>query len=159
MLKISRLADYAVSIMCALAKASKHCSANDIARMTNMTKTTASKILKLLTKGGLISSTRGAHGGYRLLQAPSEISLEAVVSAVDGPVALTACNTLEKDCAHLSCCEYQSNWRAINQVVASVLSSFSLADMMQPIKSNVAAKLGVEFKPVINIKIEDKHAK
>ena len=158
MLKVSRLADYAVSIMCTLAKQSEHCSANEIAVMTKMTKTTVSKVLKLLTRHGLICSTRGAQGGYSLAHQAEEITLEAIVSAVDGPVALTECSTVEKNCSVLACCEHRSNWQTINQLVTSVLSNFTLAEMMKPIKPNISAKFGV-YKPLINIEIEDRHAK
>ena len=49
------------------------------------------RIVALLKKAGLVESTRGAHGGYRLARAPEDIRMDEVVTALDGPVAPMAC--------------------------------------------------------------------
>jgi len=48
-------------------------------------------VLKDLGKAKLVASTRGVHGGYRLALDPADISVIDVVTAVDGPIRLTAC--------------------------------------------------------------------
>ena len=50
--------------------------------------------LKALQQGGILESTRGAQGGYRLARAASDISLGEIVSALEGPPALTGCASL-----------------------------------------------------------------
>ena len=47
--------------------------------------------LKALQQGGILESTRGALGGYRLARAAKDISLGEIVSALEGPPALTSC--------------------------------------------------------------------
>lgn len=157
MLKVSRLADYAVIIMCALAEHQEHCSASDIATLTKVAKTTVSKILKMLGKCGLIQAARGANGGYALLSPANEISLAAVVAAVDGPIALTECSTAKQNCSKLACCGVRPNWQFINTIVEDVLSHYSLADMMRPIKRHSITDAGVKFKPVIGIQVVNTH--
>ena len=51
----------------------------------------SAKVLKTLAAGDLVSSQRGAKGGYRLNRALSAIPIADVIEAVDGPIALTAC--------------------------------------------------------------------
>jgi Rrf2 family protein len=47
--------------------------------------------LKSLQQGGLLESTRGAQGGYRLARGASEISLGEIVAALEGAPTLTSC--------------------------------------------------------------------
>jgi Rrf2 family transcriptional regulator, cysteine metabolism repressor len=49
------------------------------------------RIVALLKKAGLVESTRGAHGGYRLTRQPAEISMDEVVLALEGAVAPMTC--------------------------------------------------------------------
>ena len=49
------------------------------------------RIVALLKKAGLVESTRGAHGGYRLAKAPEEIRMDTVVLALEGGVAPMSC--------------------------------------------------------------------
>ena len=47
------------------------------------------QILSALRHAGLVESSRGAHGGYRLAKPPSKIRVGDVIQAVDGPIAMT----------------------------------------------------------------------
>ena len=49
------------------------------------------RIVALLKKSGLVESTRGAHGGYRLAKAPEDIRMDTVVLALEGAVAPMSC--------------------------------------------------------------------
>jgi Rrf2 family transcriptional regulator, cysteine metabolism repressor len=49
------------------------------------------RIVALLKKAEIVEATRGAHGGYRLKKPASEIRMDEVVTALDGPVAPMAC--------------------------------------------------------------------
>lgn len=157
MLKVSRLADYAVMMMCALAEHGEQCSASEIAALTKVAKTTVSKVLKVLGQAGLIRSTRGINGGYVLTKLASHISLAEVVAAVDGPIALTACSTAKQNCSKLACCDVKSNWQLINKVVDDVLSQYTLDDMMKPMQKPLISKIAVQHRTIIPIKIAETH--
>ena len=45
-----------------------------------------------LATSGLLTSARGASGGFALAKAPSEITLADIVEAVEGPIAMTVCS-------------------------------------------------------------------
>ncbi|HHW42246.1 MAG TPA: Rrf2 family transcriptional regulator [Desulfotomaculum sp.] len=49
------------------------------------------KILRLLTKAGIVDSYRGVGGGYALARDPQEITLLDVLTAVEGPVQINRC--------------------------------------------------------------------
>jgi Rrf2 family protein len=59
------------------------------------------KILRLLTKQGLVESHRGAGGGYALAKEPSKITLLNVVEAIEGPIAINRCLYAPEECSKL----------------------------------------------------------
>ncbi len=135
MLKLSKLTDYATVILSFMAKQqqSMH-AAIEISEVTGIALPTVSKILKLLVRAKVLSSVRGAKGGYLLARAPEKITVAAVISALEGPIALTECSASHKSCEQASGCEIQGNWGLINQKIYNALESVTLADMLMPVK-------------------------
>jgi FeS assembly SUF system regulator len=135
MLKLSKMTDYATVILSVIAKdkARVHV-ALEIADVTGIALPTVSKILKILTRAGVLSSTRGAKGGYSLAREPERITVATVISALEGPIALTECSVSHKGCDQASGCRIQGNWHLINQKIAQALESVTLADMILPFK-------------------------
>ena len=135
MLKLSKLTDYATVILSYMAKkqTALHVT-HDIAQATGIALPTVSKVLKLLVKGHILTSIRGAKGGYLLARAPEKITVATVISALEGPIALTECTTSHKDCGHATGCDIQGRWGLINQKVFNALESVTLADMLLPVK-------------------------
>jgi FeS assembly SUF system regulator len=136
MLKISKLTDYATVILSYIAKdGSRVHGALEIAEATGIALPTASKILKILVKEKVLASTRGAKGGYALARAPERISVASVISALEGPIALTECTASHRSCEQASGCNIQGNWHLINQRISQALESVTLADMILPSQS------------------------
>lgn len=129
MIKISKLADYAISIVHALMPATESLSAAKIAKKALIPEPTVSKILKLLTEANLLISVQGPKGGYQLTKSAEKISVAELVTAIDGELALTQCCKTAYDCARNSVCDQQSNWKKINDMVFSVLEGVSVWDM------------------------------
>ncbi|MFZ1416031.1 MAG: SUF system Fe-S cluster assembly regulator [Defluviicoccus sp.] len=134
MIRLSRLADYGVALMTqiALAGARVH-SAQELAVSSGVPLPTVSKLLAALARAGLLVASRGARGGYRLAQPADAISVGAIVSAVDGPIALTQCiehgpGTCEVEVL----CPTQHGWKAINEGVRRAFNAVSLAELMWP---------------------------
>jgi len=133
MLKLSKMTDYATVILSELAKdRSRVLVAQEIAEITGIALPTVSKILKILTRAGVLVSTRGAKGGYALAREPERITVATVISALEGPIALTECSASHKGCDQASGCTIQGNWHLINQKIAQALESVTLADMILP---------------------------
>ncbi|MCB1827580.1 MAG: SUF system Fe-S cluster assembly regulator [Coxiellaceae bacterium] len=130
MFKISKLADYATVIMHWLSQhADARFSATVISEQTGIAAPTVSKILKLLNDAGLVTSTRGAQGGYHLSSPAEQISVAAIISAIDGRPKLTECGDHHDGCQLGPHCEIRGNWQYINKVVYKVLDNLSLQDM------------------------------
>ena len=104
----------------------------DVSVVTGISHPTVSKILKLLVKGKVLQSMRGAKGGYTLLRAPDRITIASVITALEGPISLTECSTTKSGCEQVTSCQMSSNWRRVNQVVHHALESVTLADLMLP---------------------------
>jgi FeS assembly SUF system regulator len=135
MLKLGKLADYGTMIVTVLAaEPARLYPAQELATRTHVAAPTVSKLLKLLTKAGLVESLRGAHGGYKLARSPDAITVADVIGAIDGPIGLTECSVHKGDCAVESTCGVRGNWRLINTAVHQALKAVTLADMAQPLR-------------------------
>src|SRR5688500_6835639 len=89
-LRISKLTDYATVILASLAADSAaRRTAAEIACSIHLGAPTVAKLLKQLHRAGLVESTRGLHGGYRLARPASQISAATILDAMEGPLALT----------------------------------------------------------------------
>ncbi len=133
MFRITRLTDYGVLLMTQLAKnASEVCNAADLAGQVGVPLPTVSKILQILLHENMLTSIRGAGGGYRLARNATDISVRDIIVALEGPIALTECNLEEGNCEQESHCATRTNWHRINQAVRHALGDISLEDMIQP---------------------------
>ncbi|MBT3811552.1 MAG: SUF system Fe-S cluster assembly regulator [Gammaproteobacteria bacterium] len=136
MLRLAKLTDYATVILSFMAKSQTQIhAALEISRATGIALPTVSKILKLLLKAEVLSSIRGAKGGYALVQPPEKITVASVIAALEGPIALTECSTQEDSCGQVSGCQIGNNWRIVNQTIQQALESVTLADMLLPVKA------------------------
>ena len=130
MLRISKLADYAIIVMSYMgAQTLTSFSALQLATANHIALPTVRKLLKLLLKAELLSSNRGASGGYCLTRAAVMITLMDVIEAVDGNFALTECNDPIKQCAKGKCCHVKTNWQVINGAIKKILASINIAQM------------------------------
>ncbi|MDP3295582.1 MAG: SUF system Fe-S cluster assembly regulator [Nevskia sp.] len=133
MLKIAKLTDYGTLVMTTLALEPAAClNAQELAARSHVAAPTVAKLLKLLVKGGLVVSTRGTHGGYRLARGAETITVADVVSALEGPIAITACAQHGGGCTIEGSCTSRSNWRLIDEAVRQALSAVTLAQMAAP---------------------------
>ena len=133
MLRISKLADYGTVVMVHLAGCAGLSSARDIAKHTHVALPTVSKLLKRLTAAGLLASTRGTTGGYRLKRAATEISVGQILYALDESRGLTVCSSELDACALRHVCHVQGNWRLISQSIEAALESVSLSALAKPV--------------------------
>jgi Rrf2 family protein len=76
----------------------KPVSSRDLAEFGGLPPTIVAKIMPRLEKAGLVISSGGINGGYRLARAPEEISVLDVVNAVDGSKSLFDCKDVRRGC-------------------------------------------------------------
>ncbi len=89
-----------------------------------------------LREAGLVTSTRGARGGYELSRAPDEIRMGEVLRALEGPLAPMVCAS--EDATHAALCERTGYctvnhlWLTVRRAISTALDSLSLADLATP---------------------------
>ncbi len=140
MIKVSRLADYAVVVLSAFLEGeqgeARLLSAMSVSTNTKLPEPTVAKILKLLARGGILRSVRGAGGGYALSRLSSDITVADVIAAVEGPVALTACvEGATERCDYAPLCPANGRWNDVNAAILKALENVSLRDMVAPPKT------------------------
>ncbi len=136
MLRMSKLTDYGTVVLTYLADQPGHRhSAADVAVKTRLAAPTVSKLLKALTRAGLVVSHRGPHGGYELAREAAEISAAEILDALEGPVAITECSSDRGQCQLKSVCHVGHAWRRINYAIRQALGEVSLAELAGPTPS------------------------
>ena len=132
MLRLSKLTDYGTVLLAHLAaNGGSVCSAADVATATGVAVPTVSKLLKLLGRNGLVTSTRGANGGYRLAHDPSDISAADIIDALEGPVSITECSSSDSQCEHEGVCSVGGAWQRVNVAIRRALDDVSLNDLLR----------------------------
>lgn len=131
MLRITKQSDYGIVLMTLFARAEAGLvhSSRDLARSANLPLPTASKILKALARAGLLQSHRGVKGGYRIARDPARISVEEIIRALEGPIALTECIDERSECEIEGTCPVRTNWQRINGAVKDALAAIPLSEM------------------------------
>jgi|SRR3989338_10012047 len=130
MLKINKLADYGLMVMSCLAHHRKPLNTPEIAAFTHLSVHTVSKVLKCLTRHGLLLSKRGMQGGYRLALPAENITLNHMLAALEEDLAVTECAQGQGVCKVEHFCGIRHNWKMINKYFQSMLSKITLADML-----------------------------
>ncbi len=132
MLRISKLTDYGTVLLANLAANRETvCSAADVSEATGIAVPTVSKLLKSLGRAGLVTSTRGANGGYQLARDPLDISAADIIDALEGPVSITECSANDSQCAHEGVCSVGGAWQRVNIAIRRALEGVSLNDLLR----------------------------
>ncbi|MFI5272447.1 MAG: RrF2 family transcriptional regulator [Ktedonobacterales bacterium] len=91
------------------------------------------QLVKCLREAGLVESTRGARGGYRLSREPRAISMGDVLRALEGPIAPMICATegeMGVICDRLDGCSTKYLWARVRDAITGTLDAISLGDLM-----------------------------
>ncbi|MEA2031897.1 MAG: Rrf2 family transcriptional regulator [candidate division Zixibacteria bacterium] len=111
-MKMSRKSDYALRAIWHLTNLPKRklASINIISDGQSIPREFLAKILKDLTRAGILVSFQGAQGGYRLAKPPREITFLDVIEAIDGPVHLSPCTEEDNNCECYDNYEFSDFW-------------------------------------------------
>lgn len=102
----------------------------DIAKKEEISEKYLSQLVIPLKASGLISSSRGAHGGYRLAKPPSQITLMEIVQMLEGNLSLVECVKNPSICSRVSKCATRDIWGKLDEKISDVLSSVTLEDLV-----------------------------
>lgn len=104
-----------------------------IARAEGLSPDYTAKLLRELRRGGLVASTRGAAGGYRLTRPAAEVSVWDAIQVLGGglfPERFCECHAGARSvCVRGGDCSLRALWRVLDAAVRDVLSRTSLADL------------------------------
>ncbi len=134
MLRITKQTDYGILLLVRLAhEPGRTQPAADLAAAAGLPLPMAGKILKRLARAGLLTSHRGAGGGYGLARDPAAIDVATIVTALEGPIALTDCLAHGPDeCNHAAGCPTQGHWHRISHAIRQALEGVTLAQLCRP---------------------------
>ncbi len=144
MFRISKISDYGLRLALALSRLHQrgdNYSARDLARITGLPRPIASKVLKILSREGILCSARGVNGGYKLAFEPHLISVGQVLRALEGPILIKGCLEEDSGCGNIDKCTVRFNWSRINRSIGQVLDSVSLPDLMAPSKDETCIQI------------------
>jgi Rrf2 family protein len=150
----STKAEYGIRLMIELGRSadSAPVSLASVAEAETLPLSYLEHLVAKLREAGLVSSTRGAHGGYQLARPPEEIEMLEVVQALEGPIAPMECFHEEREgkvlCSHESdegrACATKVLWTRVQGGVTKALSSTTLAELVefadQPERKRTAAE-------------------
>jgi FeS assembly SUF system regulator len=130
-MRLSHLADYAVVLMTAAARrqAGARLSATELSCDTGVPLPTTQKLMGQLAASGLLTSARGASGGFTLSKPAGEISLADIVEAVEGPIAMTVCSEGRTDCALDAHCRVKPHMGVVGNAVRGALGAVRLTEL------------------------------
>ena len=92
------------------------------------------QLVMSLRDAGLVTSTRGAHGGYELAREPAAVRMGEVLRALEGPIAPMFCATDDPEhaviCDRSSKCTVNVLWVRVRDAVTGALDGMTLADLV-----------------------------
>ncbi len=129
-MKLSTRANYGLRLCFLIAIAKETISLATLVKQTGLSQKYLEQLIGMLKKGGIVSSSRGANGGYVLSRGADEISIKDILVAVN--------DNLEVECVSGDCKdEYCPNRRIFTRLydeMDKLLSSLSLKDMIDDYK-------------------------
>ena len=153
MFRLNKLTDYAIVLMTYIANTPEPAlhSARELAEGTQLPLATVGKILRELLDHGLLVSHRGTRGGYSLSRQPMEISLAEIISALEGPIGFTECNTTPGCCDIEPSCTIRYNSGVIGRTLQDALENIRLSDLVRPLH---LATSGSDGRSVVSITLD-----
>ncbi len=135
-MRITTWSEYGVICALHLARRTKKgpVTGREIAAQERLPADYVEQILLRLRRAGVITSTRGARGGYTLSRPPEEISIRAVIHASELETFDLHClsHPVEEDrCAASHSCSIRPVWVLLQTKIDEVLESVCLADLLQ----------------------------
>jgi Rrf2 family protein len=102
----------------------------DIAESQNISEKYLGHLITPLKASGLLSSTQGAYGGYFLTKPPQDITLDRVIQAVEGDIALVECVSQPDFCDRSDSCITREIWKEMTEKMMECLRNTNLQELV-----------------------------
>jgi Rrf2 family protein len=133
MLKLSKKVDYGLIALMHLARNGEGSSwsAREISETYDIPGGLLAKVLQKLGRAKLVASQHGTKGGYTLSRPAESIRALEVVEAIEGPVSLAQCFSVDGECVQFEKCNLKSPLQQLNDIVIRILSRVTIAQLAQ----------------------------
>ena len=132
-MKLSTRGRYALRFMIDLAihNNGQYTALKDVSERQNISIKYLEQIASLLSKFGLLMSTRGPQGGYKLAKAPEKYTVGEILRITEGNLAPVACLETEKnECQRQTSCPTIELWQGLSKVVNEYLDGITLDSLI-----------------------------
>jgi Rrf2 family cysteine metabolism transcriptional repressor len=153
-LHFSTRGEYGVRLMVELARhyGSGPVSLSEMAVHEDLPRPYLEQLVVSQRAAGLVTTTRGAHGGYELTRDPHEVRMGEVIQALEGPIAPMICASEDPDhaslCSRSGFCNVNLLWVRVRAAVVTALDSVTLAELATPRASHPHHSTGL---PVLTL--------
>lgn len=132
-MRLSTRSRYGVRLMLALGMNDKKdpIFLKDIAHSGDMSEKYLSQIIIPLKAKGLVTTFRGAHGGYLLSRPASQITLREIIEPLEGDLGLVDCVSNPVVCDKAESCVTRDVWNEMSSLLLDFLDTFTLEDLIK----------------------------
>lgn len=128
-MKISAKGQYAVRLMCEIAKQSSPTSIASIAKNQEISPKYLEQIVSVLAKNGLLEGERGVKGGYKLTKPANQISIKSILDTTGDACNLAPC--VSGSCERSEKCNAIGVWTTLGGLINNYLEKVTLADLLK----------------------------
>jgi Rrf2 family transcriptional regulator, cysteine metabolism repressor len=126
----SKKTDYAIVFLEEIASRDGPVSITDIANKNHLPQKFMEKVAHELKKGGIIQSSEGRNGGYKLTKSPSDIKLIDILEVMEGKMAHMSCMKNESVCDLEAVCKARPFWTQLGGEMRGILENKTLNDLI-----------------------------
>lgn len=143
---LSKTAEYALRAVAAVArvKEDRPVLAKEIASLGQIPNKYLSKVMRDLVHAGVLTSTRGIGGGFRLKRKSDAIKLADVIRPFDDVLASRRCPFGNARCSDDHPCSMHEQWKPVSEAVRVLLERTTVADI---IRNDAPIRFGTEKAP------------
>ena len=140
-MKLSTRSRYGLRMMFSLATNpdKKPLQLSEISAREGISEKYLGQIVIHLRAVGLVTSVRGAQGGYYLSRDPAEITVLQIVECLEGDLSIVDCTVHPEECGRESVCAAANIWKLLSERVRETLAGITLADMVRIYREKTAA--------------------
>ncbi|MFH1848118.1 MAG: Rrf2 family transcriptional regulator [Candidatus Omnitrophota bacterium] len=129
---ITRDTDYAVRALCYIAnRPGEFVPVPELVKRLKVPRPFLRKILQILNKKGILSSTKGKGGGFKLLRRPRNISAAELIKIFQGPLKINECLFKKSICPNIKTCLLKKKIDSIERYVVFELSNITIEGLIQ----------------------------
>jgi len=127
---VSTRAQYGMRALVEIALSSEPTSLKVVSDRQNISQHYLEQIIAVLRRAGIVESTRGAYGGYRIARPLEEVTALEVVELMEGGLAPVPCVEDDHVCEHDHYCSTKTLWNRVDAAVREALGSTTLAQLV-----------------------------